>query len=150
MHINDFEDEIEKKILDRGKEYFAIGAIDELWQESNGDYCAVVDGTEPYEVMVSLNNKGMIVEHFCDCPYEWGAFCKHEVAVLFAIQEYRANRKKLPNKRRKAPRGLKDFLGKHKKQDLIGLICMLSREYNLREEIEHYFEDEDDGWEEED
>jgi uncharacterized Zn finger protein len=141
VHISNFESEIEKKILNRGEGYFAVGAIDELWREPNGNYCAVVDGSEPYEVMVCVNEKGEIGEHFCDCPYEWGEFCKHEVAVMLAIREARANRRKLPNKRKKKSRGLKTILGKHKKEELIELICTISREYDLREQIEQYFEE---------
>ncbi len=141
MRINSFEDKIEKKILSRGTLYFAGGAIDELWREPGGNYCAVVDGTEPYEVMVFVDEDGEIGAHSCDCPYDWGEFCKHEVAVMLAIRDARANQSELPGRRGKKRRGLKAFLGRYKKEELIELVCAISREYDLREQIEQYFEE---------
>lgn len=146
MHINNFEAEVEDKIVKRGERYFSDGAVDELWQETDGGYHAVVDGSEPYEVMIELDADGEIADHSCDCPYDWGEYCKHEVAVLLAIRNLRASGTHPPTERQKKRRGLKALLDNYTKEDLIGLICTLSREYGLYEDIIVYFEEDVEEW----
>ena len=144
MYLDYFADEIEEKIIKRGEQYFTSGAIDELWQDSHGNYCAVINGAEPYEIKIAIDPNGQISEHACDCPYDWGEYCKHEVAVLLAIREARTDRRALPNKRTKKKHSLKAFLKKQRKTDLIDLICEYARKYGLVEEIRYYFENYDD------
>ena len=36
----------------------------------------------PYEIIVTLLDDGRIGERACTCPYDWGGYCKHIVAVL--------------------------------------------------------------------
>ena len=38
---------------------------------------------EPYQVMVELDEEG-IADAYCSCPYDWGGYCKHIVALLLA------------------------------------------------------------------
>ncbi len=49
------------------------------------EYSALVSGSDNYDVFVKLDDK-TIVEHECNCPYDWGDVCKHEVAVFYAIR----------------------------------------------------------------
>ena len=39
----------------------------------------------PYEVVVTLHPDGGISNASCTCPYDWGGYCKHIVAVLLAV-----------------------------------------------------------------
>ena len=48
-------------------------------------FSAVVFGTEKDSVYVKLNDE-TIIEHECDCPYDFGNVCKHKVAVSYAIR----------------------------------------------------------------
>ncbi len=66
----------------RGQAYFRDGAVLEI--ERRGDLLfAQVEGSsyKPYQVTVTLDAGG-IVEADCTCPYDWGGYCKHIVAVL--------------------------------------------------------------------
>jgi uncharacterized Zn finger protein len=66
----------------RGQEYLSTGAV--LGIERRGEYLlAEVEGSsyEPYQVTVKLDAGG-ILEATCTCPYDWGGYCKHIVAVL--------------------------------------------------------------------
>ena len=135
MNINDFENYLDNKILQRGISYYFDGAVDEIWRESDGVYHAVVDGSEPYEVDFEIDTAGVIASHFCDCPYDWGEYCKHEVAVFLAVRELLKSAETLPTSRQKKERGLKALLENHTKEDLIILLCELSREYGLYEDI---------------
>jgi len=70
----------------RGQEYYRGGAVISLVRR--GDVLqAEVEGShasrEPYRVRVAFDPGG-IAEATCSCPYTWGGWCKHVVAVLLA------------------------------------------------------------------
>ncbi|MFN8454308.1 MAG: SWIM zinc finger family protein [Anaerolineae bacterium] len=68
----------------RGRDYYESGAIVDL-QQRGDTLRARVEGSsyEPYEVTIELEN-GELVEAECTCPYDWGGYCKHVVAVLLS------------------------------------------------------------------
>jgi uncharacterized Zn finger protein len=86
MNFPAFETEIERKILDRGFDYYENNNVIDVENLGNGEFSAVVEGSEDYEVFVEIS-KGKVVEHSCDCPYDWGDVCKHVVAVLYYIRD---------------------------------------------------------------
>jgi uncharacterized Zn finger protein len=142
MNIKDFESGIEEKIVTRGHDYFSKGYMKELWSEEPHHYCAVVDGSSLYDVEIHLAADGEIDVHSCDCPYDWGEYCKHEVAVLLAIREHLATGSALKQQGEK--QGFRAKLAKFSKDDLLDLMCYLAVEYDLREDIQYYLEDDGD------
>jgi len=84
--LNEFEQLIDESILKRGLAYFKGGAITDFSEISNGEYEAIVSGTEDYTVQLEVKNN-VIIEHNCDCPYDMGAVCKHLAAVIFHLQQ---------------------------------------------------------------
>jgi uncharacterized Zn finger protein len=86
MNFPAFETEIERKILDRGFDYYENNNVIDVENLGNGEFSAVVEGSEDYEVFIEIS-KGKVVEHSCDCPYDWGDVCKHVVAVLYYIRD---------------------------------------------------------------
>lgn len=66
----------------RGQQYLATGAVLDIEQRED-TLLARVEGSsyEPYRVTARLDAGG-IVEAYCTCPYDWGGYCKHIVAVL--------------------------------------------------------------------
>ncbi len=84
--LNEFEQLLDETILKRGLAYFKGGAITDFSEISNGEYEAIVSGTEDYTVQLEVKNN-TIIEHNCDCPYDMGAVCKHVVAVIFHLQQ---------------------------------------------------------------
>jgi len=92
MTLHNFEDCIDEVIVRRGDEYYDGEAVNDLEEIDKGRWCALVEGTEVYEVRVSLEND-VIAESSCNCPYDHGPVCKHEVAVYFALRErFRGNK----------------------------------------------------------
>jgi len=84
--INEFEQHVNEVILKRGNEYFKngnVGLVDEL---ISGEYEAEVNGSETYIVNVTLK-EGVITKLGCTCPYDMGPECKHEVAVMYYLQQ---------------------------------------------------------------
>ena len=84
--INEFEQHIDEDILKRGLQYFKKGYVTQVDELSGGEYEAVVEGSETYIVNLTLKN-GVITQQDCTCPYDWGPVCKHEVAVMFYLQQ---------------------------------------------------------------
>ena len=82
----------DSKILERGKDYFRGGAVQEL-EIDEEEISAVVEGTDEYQVTISLSDGG-IDEMDCSCPYaEEHECCKHMAAVLYAYEDALKNRK---------------------------------------------------------
>jgi len=71
----------------RGEDYYATGAVLELIRRGDTLY-AEVEGSsyEPYQVEVTFDAQG-ISSTYCTCPYDWGGWCKHIVAVLLAAAD---------------------------------------------------------------
>lgn len=86
MNLQDFEQEIDDKIVDRGYAYYLEDLVT-LAGKSGFDYRFQVFGSELYQVVVSLREDGDIALSYCDCPYTYGPICKHEVAVYFELRD---------------------------------------------------------------
>lgn len=99
ISINDLESLIDPTILQRGKDYFRRGLVADLEEVDEGIWSALVEGTETYEIKVKLEDNE-IKESLCDCPYDLGPVCKHEVAVYLAISRLLAGNE-LPEKKKK-------------------------------------------------
>ncbi|MHA7608443.1 SWIM zinc finger family protein [Elizabethkingia meningoseptica] len=84
--IDNFENFIEPKIIKRGLEYYEEGVVENFNEIAREHYIANIVGTDDYEIEIQLED-GEITAHFCTCPYDYGEFCKHEVAVLYTILE---------------------------------------------------------------
>lgn len=87
MTLHDFENYIESKILDRGFEYYEYDAVTDIEQVEKNEFVAQVLGSEEYNVFIKLNNEQKVIEHTCDCPYDWGDVCKHKVAVFYYLRD---------------------------------------------------------------
>lgn len=94
-----FKQVIPAKILTRGYDYFSMERVTDLSMEDEGIWTAEVEGTEAYDVQISLGPKQELT-CVCTCPYEFGEQCKHVAAVLYAIEkafpEYIEGRQRKP------------------------------------------------------
>ncbi len=74
--------------FERGQSYRRSGAVSGVVQRGSL-LTAQVSGSddEPYEIVVTLSDDGRIAGATCTCPYDWGGYCKHIVAVLLAALE---------------------------------------------------------------
>ena len=84
--LDQFEQVIDEKILQRGLTYFKKGHVQELEEVSPNTYEAIVEGTEDYTVRLTVENN-VVTDYSCDCPYDLGPVCKHVAAVIFSLQE---------------------------------------------------------------
>lgn len=118
MNLKNFESIFDKKILQRGRDYYCNGAVLSLEQISDNEYTAEVDGSMIYDVFIEIDGNGDVTDIRCDCPYDMGEYCKHEAAVLFALRD----RTKTNNKPSVRKSSLPELLGKCSKNQLIGII----------------------------
>lgn len=84
MDLQNFEERIDEKIIDRGYVYYLEDLVT-LISVNGFDYRYQVSGSELYKVTVTLGEETEIISSFCDCPYTYGPVCKHEVAVYFEL-----------------------------------------------------------------
>jgi hypothetical protein len=87
MNLLDFEKDIDDVILARGWEYYRGECVKSIKKKDKNYYTAIVAGTYDYNVTIGLGEDGDILSSDCDCPYDMGHYCKHEVAVLYALRE---------------------------------------------------------------
>lgn len=127
LTLGNFETLLDDTILARGKEYFATGHVLDI--EADGDqFIAEVEGSDLYTVTVTLDEEGNIYETICDCPYDFGPYCKHQAAVLYALREQTTARatKRDPGKSKQDQ--LRAALQARTKDELITLIMSLAKE----------------------
>ncbi len=85
-------------VFHRGKAYWQHGMVKDC-EFKDGILSGHVQGSEPqpYKVKIYFRNKDTIHPE-CTCPYDWGMFCKHSVALLLQwsredqIQSVKENR----------------------------------------------------------
>ena len=151
--LDQFEQLIDEKILQRGSDYFQKGRVHDLEEVSPHNYEAIVEGSEDYLVELTLKND-VVTDYSCDCPYDMGPVCKHVAAVIFALQEDKLgltkktaktkHKTKSPAKKQKSPaEQLKELLNKASVDELKELISKeASRNMMFRNHVmtslEHY------------
>lgn len=94
-----------KKTYDRGFEYYnerrvleldvstdQVSGITEIFASVKGS------GSHPYNVEITLDADGKIIDHYCDCPafYSYEGCCKHTVAVLLQYYYRAVTEERLP------------------------------------------------------
>lgn len=80
------------QIIKRGKDYYKAGNVIQVIKNKN-TFIAKVEGTEYYEVKITIDKDSKTLSCNCDCPCEF--LCKHEYAVLLAIKNKKYIEKEL-------------------------------------------------------
>lgn len=141
MNLNNFEEYINDVIIDRGYSYYTSGRVMDEY-ERDGLYTFIVEGTYDYKVEVEIGNNGKILDSFCDCPYDFGPICKHEVAVYYYLREIVQF---IPKKRNGKRLNLQDVLNRLSKEELVDIIMELtSKDRELKQTIMFKYAKEDD------
>lgn len=162
MHLRDFESEIDWLIVERGQDYYLDGRVELMVTAEDRVYSATVEGTELYNVDVELDKQSNIIETSCDCPYDWGPYCKHQVAVFLAIRDEmnpetapkivkktcdlsRTTQKcDLPENHEGLP-PIKNLLELQSKEALIAFLCRLAEsDEDVTAQIERVFDTQSD------
>ncbi len=144
MKLKSFESDVENKIVERGLDYYRGSDVKKLEKVSENEFSAVVFGSEKYSIYVKINGNA-IIEHKCDCPYDWGNVCKHKVAVFYAIRN--GNFTDTSDKLNSLLENLHESALRKFVSILLKKDSQFRREF-LREFDEDFEEDEDDEFDE--
>lgn len=125
MNINDFEKHINKTILDRGYDYYNECNIIETYNQGDNEYIFQVQGSDDYEVVVKVDENGEILYSNCDCPYDLGLICKHQVAAYFELNSKESSQS-MKKEVVKQPE-IKEVLNNLSKEELINIILNITQ-----------------------
>ena len=109
---------------------------------------------------VELDVQANIIDTQCNCPYDMGDYCKHQVAALLAVRDIKNNLSKEYNqisqdsgdsesipkvpKKRKAP-NIEKILSDRTKEELVEFLLDIVNEYEeIKRRIELNFDDGND------
>lgn len=148
MNLNNFESHINPVIFERGYGYYETGAVTSIKETDNNVWEAEVEGSDTYTVDVELDARGDIIYTVCDCPYDMGEYCKHQVAVFLTLrdlmnkkagQEYHGqfNNKQIADQalqqtvpaEKKMDINLRRLLSERTKEELVNLLVGIAFEY---------------------
>jgi len=145
MNLYNFEKYIEDIILYRGYDYYTDGRVVHLEKTGDRHIRARVEGTKVYTVEVSMGDADEIINSSCDCPYDMGEFCKHQVALFYMLRAGSEKVKKAGPVNRAASK-LDSILGKLDRDELVSIIRSICSEYREieKELLLEYAEQEDE------
>jgi len=133
MNLQEFEAFFDDTILKRGFDYYKSGQVESLELDEN-TWIAEVSGSDDYEVTVTLLDDGEIIETTCNCPYDFGMYCKHQAAVLYALRDQKNTNSSPKEPKRKE--SLESILGKLDKQTLLSIMLELAnRDRRIKKEL---------------
>ena len=77
---------VTEQSYDRGVDYYHAGTVESATIRGNQLFAAV-QGSEwdPYQVGITFSGTDFTAS--CTCPYDWGGYCKHVVAVLLTASD---------------------------------------------------------------
>lgn len=127
MNIRDFEDWIDEITAFRGCECFMAGKVISGMQAQDGEYQFRVEGNDTYKVNVKIDEDGGILGSKCDCPYDHGPVCKHQVACYLKLVEI-IDGKPYEEEEEDMEEKLRNRLEEMSKDELIEFIMHLSRD----------------------
>lgn len=138
MNLETFVSYIDKKILDRGYDYYIEDTINEVEIVGDNEYVLYIEGTYDYEVNVKLDDNGNILYSQCDCPYDFGPVCKHEVAAYYKLNDLidrNLKSKNLNSNLEKKP-NIQDILNNLSKEELVNVILdITSNNKDIKEKL---------------
>ena len=138
MNLDTFESYIDKKILDRGYDYYIEDTINEVKIVDDNEYVFYIEGTYDYEVNVKLDNNGNILYSQCDCPYDFGPVCKHEVAAYYKLNDLidKTLKNENFNKNLEKKLNIKDILNNLSQEELVNIILdITSNNIDIKEKL---------------
>jgi len=156
VNLDNFENFIDRVIFERGLYYYENDYILSLTVKGNYSL-GVVEGTEQYNVTIELDQLENVVDITCDCPYDMGPYCKHQVAVLLAVRDrhssdeepstsYVTPETSIDSEINKTSFNMRESLLLKSKEELIAFLINIADEYDeIKERIGLYFDSSDDS-----
>lgn len=78
---------MDKMIVNLGRDYYWNGNVEQCIDKGGNEYTATVAIQENYSVILRIDDKGEIIWNQCKCSCTGKPYCKHVMAVFFAVIE---------------------------------------------------------------
>ncbi|MBP1994130.1 SWIM zinc finger family protein [Paenibacillus eucommiae] len=136
MNLNNLRKYVDPVILDRGRDYLKGGHVLSIEEIEDLVYRAEVEGSEIYEVHIELDEEGEVTSSECDCPFDFGPVCKHQVAVLLKLRDHTAalSESETNELDTNPKKSLKQLLEVESKESLVALLLSLAADSDA---VEH-------------
>ena len=124
---------VTEKSFERGEDYYDSGMVESVVQRGSRLFAEVLGSEEdPYDVGIAFQHDDFTA--FCTCPYDWGGYCKHIVAVLLTwIRDRELITVRQP---------IEDLLSDMNADSLKALVLhLVEMEPGLSETVDHYCRD---------
>jgi len=137
--IEDVEQLATSSSFDRGYDYFESGEV--LKIERNGNlFEGTVYGSKKYKVGLDISNNELNFR--CNCPYDFGGICKHEVAFALEILENNFIDKTVPHQNTISQKEFNNKFEKAKKSKKLKFLKqLLDRDTNLQQQFIEFTKD---------
>ncbi|MDP2907024.1 MAG: SWIM zinc finger family protein [Nanoarchaeota archaeon] len=120
IKVEDLHTIFSSTILQRGEEYFEEGNVQSIELLSPSEITSVVQGSEDYNVSVSIGNAGD-VECECSCPCDFN--CKHAAALLLKwVSTKKRYFKELESVKAAPKETISQLLSKKTKEEIITIL----------------------------
>lgn len=86
MKLSNYKSYLSPALVERGQDLYYDQAIKDLTELNKGQYMAIAEGTQDYEVDVTIDKKREVTHLFCNCPDDSDVY-EHVVAVFLAIED---------------------------------------------------------------
>ncbi|HCA70371.1 MAG TPA: hypothetical protein DEP17_08265 [Lachnospiraceae bacterium] len=131
LQMENWKDLFRPHILERGLNYYEIGAVENVQQTEKG-FRATVVGSENYEVEIEIKD-GRVYDMWCSCPYaEDGNYCKHMAAALYeseeTVREIKTGDKTWQEKFLESKQELAEVISKIPEDELRSILIQLAQE----------------------
>jgi len=80
--LDDIKELATSSSFERGEDYFLSGEVDKIVRKGNL-FEGIVYGSRKYKVSLDITTNQLNFK--CNCPYDFGGICKHEVALALEI-----------------------------------------------------------------
>jgi hypothetical protein len=89
LSLNNFRNEMDEKVLERGWFYFSKGWVQAPKEVLPGFFECVVNEVNPHAVSYSHSDDDIFDDVFCTCGDASLPWCRHLAAVLFFTEDER-------------------------------------------------------------
>ena len=129
-----WKDMFSSRILTRGYDYYVSGHVLDI-EETDTGYTATVDGSEVYTVDIDIED-GELIDADCSCPYaDDGNYCKHEVAVLYYIENMKDENSQ---EKENSNSNLQSIIEKMREEDVRSLLFSIAKNDSSVRKIIYY------------
>lgn len=90
LRLENFRNELDEKVLERGWMYFSNGWVREPRELMPGYFEAMVEEVNPHAVSYSKEEDGTFSDIFCTCGDPAHSICRHMAAVLYLYESREA------------------------------------------------------------